>query len=205
MPWILEAAPRVTRQLFDYVRQGVLDLLNLETDVQDRLAGMSLIDVTPFEPSITGVLSGNVEDPDQLGFDGDPYPRMDWTTTIDDLEALHDGRLTIKPRHTFTARIASGAQFEPWKINVAVGLNDPAEFPAAPPSATLSTAIPRLTRPRQQPYRQSSEFAPRRNVSGNDNHHLDSLDATAGTFPSFSSYGSALAMSWSPPTNRPNQ
>jgi hypothetical protein len=70
-------AQQVTRKLFEYVRGGVLDLLHLDADVRDRLAKMTLLDITPLHAVMEGVMSGDVGDVDKLGFDGEPYPRME--------------------------------------------------------------------------------------------------------------------------------
>ena len=72
MPSIRAAAEQVTPKLFGYVRDGVLDLLNLETDVRDRLGKMPVLDGTPFHMAMKGHLTGEVADPDQLDFPGDP-------------------------------------------------------------------------------------------------------------------------------------
>ena len=41
-----------------------------------------------------------------------------------------DGRLTVSPLHTFTARIASEVQFQPGDVILAAGLNDATKFSA---------------------------------------------------------------------------
>ncbi len=133
MPSIRAAAEQVTPKLFGYVRDGVLDLLNLETDVRDRLGKMPVLDVTPFHMAMKGHLTGEVADPDQLDFPGDPYPRMDGQLTLDDLSYSADGRLSISPRHTYTVRIAPAVQFTPMETALAVGLNDPAKLEAIAP------------------------------------------------------------------------
>lgn len=133
MPSIRAEARQLTPKLFEYVRGGVLDLLNLDSDVRDRLMRMYLLDITPFRAAMKGVLTGDVADPDQLGFEGDPYPRMDPQTSIDDLTYQSDGRLTMSPRMTNTVRIAPGAQFTPSETALAVGLNSPPEFEATAP------------------------------------------------------------------------
>jgi hypothetical protein len=84
MPLIREAAPQVTGTLFKYVRRGMLDLMNLDPALNEALAGTRPLDITPFHSSITGTLTGDVSDPDQLGNDGDPYPAIDWQTTIEE-------------------------------------------------------------------------------------------------------------------------
>jgi hypothetical protein len=42
----------------------------------------------------------NLADADQLGFETDPYPRMDPQLTLDELTYRPDGRLTVSPRNT---------------------------------------------------------------------------------------------------------
>jgi hypothetical protein len=80
-----------------------------------------------------GVLTGDVADADQLGFETDPYPRMDPQLTLDELAYQPDGRLTISPRNTYTVRIAQGVQFTPSETALVIGLNDPAAFEATGP------------------------------------------------------------------------
>ena len=130
MSLVRAAAPEIAPKLFDYIRQGILNLLNLDAGVRSELAALPPLDVTPLHWSITGILTGEVEDPNAMGFEGDPYPRMEWQITIDDLKTQPDGRLTVSPLHTFTARIASAVQFRPADMTLAAGLNDPANFNA---------------------------------------------------------------------------
>jgi hypothetical protein len=86
------------------------------------------MDIAPFHWSLTGILTGDVADPDRLGHDGNPYPRMDWRTSVDDYLLLPDGRGRVTPLHTFTAWLAPGVEFTPSGWAMAVGLNDPADF-----------------------------------------------------------------------------
>ncbi|MFL6045866.1 MAG: hypothetical protein ACJ72M_12195 [Propionibacteriaceae bacterium] len=113
MPSIRAMAQQVTPELFDYVRDGVLDLLNLEAEIRERLGKLRVLDVTPLRMQMRGVLIGDVADADQLGFETDPYPRMDPQLILDELTYQSDGRLTVSPRYTYTVRIASGVQFTP--------------------------------------------------------------------------------------------
>ena len=73
MPLIRDAGAEATPKLFDYVRKGILNLLDVDPQVRERLAGMSTVDVTPFHRSLQGVLAGDVADPLKLG--PDPMPR----------------------------------------------------------------------------------------------------------------------------------
>jgi hypothetical protein len=75
-----------------------------------------------------GVLSGDATDAEQLGFGGDPYPRMEPQITIDDVPYQPDGRLTVTPSFMYTVRTASGVQFTPLETALATGINDPAQF-----------------------------------------------------------------------------
>jgi len=77
-------------------------------------------------------VTGDVSDADRLGTDGDPYPAIDWQTTIEEYTPLPGGRATVKPRITWTARIAPGVFFSADRHRVAVGLNDPADFETPP-------------------------------------------------------------------------
>jgi len=133
MPSIRAVARQVTPKLFGYVRDGVLDLLDLETDVRERLGKLRVLDVTPIHMEMRGVLTGNVADADQLGFESDPYPRMDPQLTLDELTYGPDGQLTVSPRNTYTVRIAEGVQFTPSETALVIGLNDPAGFEATGP------------------------------------------------------------------------
>jgi hypothetical protein len=63
MPLIREAAPRVTGKLFEYMRCGMLDLMDLDPEVREALATTRPLDITPIHSSITGVLTGDVADP----------------------------------------------------------------------------------------------------------------------------------------------
>jgi hypothetical protein len=133
MPSVRADAQQVTRKLFEYVREGVLDLLNLDTDVRDRLAKMTLLDVTPLYAVMKGVLSGDVDDVDQLGFGGDNYPRMEPEIKIDEIKYQPDGRLTVTPSFTYTVQTAAGVEFTPQMTAMAVGINDPGAFLASGP------------------------------------------------------------------------
>jgi hypothetical protein len=128
MPYIRTASTAVTPKLFGYVRKGILDLLNLDPQVRDRLAAMSPVDITPFQHSIIGVFTGDVADPAKLGPSGEPYPWLDWEIPIDDVTVLPDGRVEVKPSYTITPQLAPDVHFTPFGWRVAVGLNDPAEF-----------------------------------------------------------------------------
>jgi hypothetical protein len=94
---------------------------------------MPVLDVTPVHTAMKGVLTGNVADADKLGFEGDPYPRMDPQLTLDKITYRPDGRLTLSPRSTYTVRTAPGVQFNLLQTALAVGLNDPARIEATPP------------------------------------------------------------------------
>jgi hypothetical protein len=133
MPSIRAVAQQVTPKLFGYVREGILDLLNLEADVRERLGKLRVLDVTPLHMTMKGVLTGDVADTDQLGFESDPYPRMDPQLTLDELTYQPDCRLTVSPRYTYTVRIAPGIQFTLSQTAVAIGLNEAAGFEATGP------------------------------------------------------------------------
>jgi hypothetical protein len=135
MPSIRAVARQVTPKLFGYVRAGVLDLLDLDGDVRERLGKLRVLDVTPLHMEMRGVLTGDVADADELGFESDPYPRMDPQLTLDELTYQPDGRLTISPRLTYTVRIAPDVQFTPSETALVIGINDPAGFEATAPVA----------------------------------------------------------------------
>jgi hypothetical protein len=126
-------AQQVTRKLFEYVRGGVLDLLNLDADVRDRLDKMTLLDITPLHAVMKGVMSGDVGDVEKLGFEGDPYPRMEPQVKFDEVNYQPDGRLTVTPSFTYTVRTRPGVDFTPQMTAMAVGINDPGAFMATGP------------------------------------------------------------------------
>ena len=70
--------------------------------MRERLGKLPVLDVTPVHMAMKGVLTGDVADADQLGFESDPYPRMDPQLTLDELTYRPDGRLTVSPRNTYT-------------------------------------------------------------------------------------------------------
>jgi hypothetical protein len=133
MPTIRAQAERVTPKLFEYVRQGVLDILNLDGDARDGLAKMTLLDITPMHAVMKGVLGGDVGDVEQLGLGSDPYPRMDPEIKIEELISEPNGRLTVTPSLTYTVRTAPGVEFTPLMTAIAVGINDPSAFLASEP------------------------------------------------------------------------
>jgi hypothetical protein len=144
MPLLREAAPRFTAKLFEYVRRGMLDLMELDPDVREALASTRPLDISPIHSSITGVLSGDVSDRNGLGADGDPYPRLDWETSIEEYTPLPDGRATVKPRINCTVCTAPGVFFRGDRHIVAIGLNSPADFDVPPvPEQAAPSAHPR--------------------------------------------------------------
>jgi hypothetical protein len=128
LPLIRTDAERVTPKLFEYVRGGILDLLDLDVDMRDRLAGMSPIDITPFRHGVAGVLTGNVADPTRLGADGEAYPRLDAHATIDDHTDLLGGGRTVTRHTTHVLQAAPGTLFTLLDQRMDIGLNSPAEF-----------------------------------------------------------------------------
>jgi hypothetical protein len=118
--------PRLHAEIEPGQRQG-------GADVRERLGKLPVLDVTPVHMAMKGVLTGDVADADQLGFESDPYPRMDPQLTLDELTYRPDGRLTVSPRNTYTVRIAPGVQFTRSETALVIGLNDPAEFEATAP------------------------------------------------------------------------
>jgi hypothetical protein len=134
MSFIRGLAPQIAPKLFDYIRLGILDLLNLDDDVRGRLARTTLLDITPLHAVMKGVLSGDVADADKLGFGGDPYPRMESDIKIEAVTYQPDGRLTVTPTFTYTVQTASEVQFTPMETALATGINDPAKFETAAPA-----------------------------------------------------------------------
>jgi hypothetical protein len=107
--------PRLHAEIEPGQRQG-------GADVRERLGKLPVLDVTPVHMAMKGVLTGDVADAAQLGFESDPYPRMDPQLTLDELTYRPDGRLTVSPRNTYTVRIAPGVQFTPSETALVIGL-----------------------------------------------------------------------------------
>jgi hypothetical protein len=63
MPSIHAVARQVTPKLFGYAREGVLDLLDLDADVRERLGKLRVLDVTPLHMEMRGVLTGTWQMP----------------------------------------------------------------------------------------------------------------------------------------------
>ena len=126
MPSIRAVAQQVTPKLFGYVREGVLDLLNLEAAVRERLGKLRVLDVTPLHMQMKGVLTGDVADrPAWLR--ERPVP-ADGPTADSRQAHLPVGW----PAHR-VVRIAPDVQFTLSETAVAIGLNDPAGFEATAP------------------------------------------------------------------------
>lgn len=120
------------RALLDYVRRGLLDLLDLSDDVRSALAAKKPLDVSPLWQEISGELHGAVHNPEQLGEAGQPYPYADWQSTLDDALLLDDGRFQLTPRMTLTMHLADGVLLTVTHHRTGVGLSDPDLFTFEP-------------------------------------------------------------------------
>lgn len=134
LPEYRAAADQHTRTLLDYVRVGLLNLLDLPDDVRTRLADKRPLDTSAIWQEIRGELHGPVQDPHQLGEAGAPYPYADWRTTLDDVQRTETGRLRITPRINLDMRFAPGVLLTTTYFGMAVGLNDADLFEYEPPT-----------------------------------------------------------------------
>lgn len=135
LPEYREAARVHGRAMLDYVRDGVLALLDLPEDVRAGLRSKRPLDVTPIWNEVNGVLTGNVEDPERLGEAGQPYPYLDWDTTLRDLRLMPDGRTQIVPRMTLIPHFADGVALSEMTHRLAVGLSDEDLYQVTPEGA----------------------------------------------------------------------
>jgi len=119
------AGEGANRLLLDYVRCGVLDLLDLPDQVNAELAGRPPLDITPVRFEVSGELHGEVSDPDRLGEAGSLYPYTEWGTSLDGLQRLEDGTLRLSPRLDLRARIAPSVQLTFTHHAAQTGVNDP--------------------------------------------------------------------------------
>ncbi len=123
-----------TRALLDYVRSGLLNLLDLSDEVRNELVAKPPVDVSAVWQEIRGELLGAVQDPQELGEGSAPYPYADWSTTLDDAHRTEDGRLRISSRVTLVKHLAPGVLLDATYYGQAVGLNDADLFDYEPPA-----------------------------------------------------------------------
>lgn len=133
LPAYRAVATEYGRTLLDYVRAGLLDLLDLPETVRSELASKRPLDVTPFWHEIKGELHGEVKDPDRMGESGQLYPYADWHTTLQDVRPLPNGHLTVSPTMTLTAHLSKGVQITYFSHRIGVGLSDVDLFDYQPP------------------------------------------------------------------------
>ncbi len=124
LPKYRAAAEQHARPLMNYVREAVLDLLDVDEPVRTELNDKPPIDVSPIWHAVTGVLHGKVEDPTLMAEPGQAFPYADWHITLDDNWRLPDGRLRMTPRMHLTAHIAEGVQITWTGHGLGVGLSD---------------------------------------------------------------------------------
>ncbi len=136
MPDYRIAADLHTRALLDYVRIGLLNLLDLPDEVRSELVAKRPVDVSAVWQEIRGELLGAVQDPQKLGEGSAPYPYADWSTTLDDAHRTEDGRLRTSSRVTLVKHLAPGVLLDATYYGMAVGLNDADLFDYEPPTGT---------------------------------------------------------------------
>ena len=123
------------RAVLDYVREAIFDVLDLEADVRDTLLKKRALDVSPLWVEVRGELHGEVTNPRTLGEGNDPYPRLEWSTTMDDYKRLEDGRAQLRPRYHLKLHCAADVQFDLKGHAFGVGASDPDLFDYEPPDS----------------------------------------------------------------------
>jgi hypothetical protein len=124
LPKYRAAAEQYARPLMNYVREAVLDLLDVGEPMRTEVNGKRPIDVSPIWHAVTGELHGKVEAPRLLAEANQPFPYADWHITLDDNWRLPDGRLRMTPRMHLTAHIAEGVQITWTGHGSGLGLSD---------------------------------------------------------------------------------
>jgi len=134
LPEYRAAAEQHSRALLDYVRLGMLTLLDLPEDVRSQLVDKRPVDTSAIWQEIRGELHGAVQDPDQMGEGEAPYPYADWRTTLDDAHRTDAGKLRTTSRINLDMHFAPGVLLTTTYFGMAVGLNDPDLFEYEPPT-----------------------------------------------------------------------
>lgn len=137
------AAETASAALMDYVRCGILSLLDLPETTRDRFAKALPLDSSAVRLALHGELTGAVQNPDQLGQNGQRYPDVDWELALDDHQYAPDGATRIAPRISINPLIPDGATLTITHQSVNTGLTDPAlvaidfsDVPHDPPHRT---------------------------------------------------------------------
>ncbi|RZU33400.1 hypothetical protein BKA19_3122 [Blastococcus saxobsidens] len=124
VPMYRAVAEEHGRTLLDYVRAGLLELLDLPETVRSELEAKRPLDVSPTWHEVRGELHGEVQDPHRMGEAGQPYPYVDWHTTLQDVRRLANGQLQITPTMTLIAHLSEGVQITYSSHRIGIGLSD---------------------------------------------------------------------------------
>lgn len=99
---------------FEYVRRTITELLDLPTEVVEKLVEIKPKDAQSLRKAIRGQLTGAAEDP---AMQGELYPRIEWSSGISTM--VRDGstfRMTYAER--FTVRTHPNVRFTPERVEV---------------------------------------------------------------------------------------
>jgi len=121
---IRSAAEQHTEVLLGYVRDAIVDLLDLTPDQASELKDKTPVDISPFVPRIEGELVGRVLDQNTLAMPDFPFPFADFSATLDSVQ-LADEQYRIEPRSTVTMRFNDGVAFKALRHGTDLGLNSP--------------------------------------------------------------------------------
>lgn len=123
MPEIRATAEKVARDLFRLVRNVVLEVLGLPSELSERLLEKEPVDRSSLQRHIDGHLSGAVTNPDCLAAPNQLYPLLRWEASIGGL-VFDDPDLRLKPLDRLTAVFAEGVSFDAEGFAVYGGMND---------------------------------------------------------------------------------
>jgi hypothetical protein len=121
-PTIGAAATEIVRELFSIVRKGILDVLQIDASEAETLHKVFPIDVSAQEQSAEAMMVGAVADPNRLAAEGEPYPRLEWTPTIDDMWIDND-RLQMNVTQKMGLRFGGGVRLVPVGHRFVAGMN----------------------------------------------------------------------------------
>jgi hypothetical protein len=121
---VRQAADSITEELFDLVRSAVLSVApSLDLAASGALMSKRPIDVSPLYKQITGyIVSDNPSDPLNLGPSGEPFPMLQWSSSIKTCR-LDDDNVVFEPLETWTVQFAPGLGFETRDFAIYGGLN----------------------------------------------------------------------------------
>lgn len=107
-------ALRCTDLTFSYVRRTIVDLLDLEPAVADKLMAIKVKDVQSLRRVVRGRLVGIADDP---AMPGERYPRLEWTVSIDSVDQ-DDSTFRFHQRDTITPRTHPDVGFQIERMEV---------------------------------------------------------------------------------------